>query len=58
MKQKDSVFNLKDYRKTRANDMASSMPSITERLLKKYNPSRSVCGVARESKRIGMREVV
>ena len=56
MKQKNSVFNLKDYKKTRANDLASSTSSITKRLLEKYKPSRSVCDIARASKRRGIRE--
>ena len=56
MKQQDSFFNLKEYKKSRVNDLESSTSSITERLLEKYKPSRSVFDIARESKRRGVRE--
>ena len=56
MKAKKSPLSLKKYKKAKENDLASSASSITERLLEKYKPSRSVCGIDRDSKRREARE--
>tara|TARA_Y100001968_G_C19084156_1_gene584469 strand:- start:131 stop:307 length:177 start_codon:yes stop_codon:yes gene_type:complete len=57
MKQKESVFNLKEYKKARKKGWGSSTSSITERLLEKYKPSRSDYDIAKELKKRDTREV-